>query len=510
MRAVLLGLALFLAGLGPTAAQDPATTCKAMEGDAGAILDAPTHVTAAKLIPAAAETPAYCQIQGYIQPNIGIELRLPQAGWNGKFAEVGCGGFCGTLFSFFCENVVRAGYACIVSDMGHRSTALDAKWAYNNLQAEFDFGIRSTHVVAVAGKALTERYYGRAPRRAYYMGCSTGGRQGMVEAQRFPDDFDGIVAGAPVIDETGDALALVNAVQAALRPDGSPLLTPADVERAHAGAVAACDAADGLKDGLIGDPMACAFDPGTVLPAEKAAAVRRIYAGARNSRGEPIYIGRPLPGSELNWLNAYVGTDGKPPGYLPFMTDMFRYMNFVPDPGPGWTLKDFDWDRDPKRLGMMEAIYSGYNPDLRKFKARGGKLMVYHGWADQSVLPGSSIDYYETVERLMGGRAATQAFFRLFMVPGMAHCIGGEGADTTDYLAYLDAWVERGVAPDMLIARKAKPGAKPDNALWAPPPLRTEQIAFSRPLYPFPLQARYKGRGDPNDAASFAPAPPRR
>ncbi len=491
-------------------AQEPPNACKALEGDAGQIPDAPTHVVAAQLVRATAETPPYCRIEGYVQPQIGFELRLPQDNWNGKFAEIGCGGFCGFLSTQLCDNVIRQGYSCIVSDMGHKSTGLDAKWAFNNLQGEVDFAFRSTHVVALAGKALTERYYGKAPRRSYYMGCSTGGRQGMVEAQRFPHDFDGIIAGAPVIDETGDTLPLIASLLANMRADGSSILTIPDVERVHEAAVAACDADDGLRDGIIGDPRTCKFDPGGVLSPEKAEAVRKIYAGGRNSKGEQIYVGRAMPGSELNWRLNYVGAEGKPATYLSFMTDMYRYMNFMPDAGPSWKLQDFDWDKDPQRLGLMEALYSGYNPDLRKFKARGGKLIMYHGWGDQSVLPESSIDYYDMVERLMGGRAATQDFLRLYMVPGMAHCIGGHAADTTDYLKYLEAWVEHDAKPDVLMAVKAKPGARPNNNLWAPPSFTKDQISFSRPQYPYPLQARYKGRGDPNDAANFTPVAPKR
>jgi feruloyl esterase len=486
----------------------------------GNIVDAATQITAANIVPATASTPAFCLAQGYISPSIGFELHLPLANWNGKFIHQGCGGYCGTLIiGIACDAYVARGYACSVTDMGHRSTMLDGKWAYNNLQAEADFAFRATHVAALSGKALTRAFYSNAPSRSYYLGCSTGGRQGMVEAQRFPFDFDGIVAGAPVMNETGDGLALLWHTLALSGPGTTPAVTTEKLRALHAAVIAACDMNDGIKDGLIGDARDCAFDPATLactakqtatcLTTSELAAVRKLYSGPVTSTGKLIYNGGAQKGSELNWINNYYQDDGQPSHYASMMTDMFRYMVFWPDAGPNWKMTDFNWDEDYKRVGLMESLYSGSNPDLTAFKDAGGKLMVYHGWDDQSVLPLPTVDYYEKATRLMGGPAATQDFFRLFMMPGMNHCTGGAGADMVDYLSYLEAWVEKGEAPERLLATHVKADPKVPSYLLRFP-LEPARVEFTRPVFPYPLRTRYSGKGDVNDAASYRAAEPRR
>jgi feruloyl esterase len=525
LRHLLVLLAMFaMAGIREARAQLPeaaAQRCAALAGaDFGALPDAPTQVLAAKAVAAAGDVPAYCMVQGYVTPNVGFELRLPQDGWNGKFIHQGCGGWCGSLsHALACDGVVRRGYACVVTDMGHKSTALDGKWAYNNLQAEVDFGFRATHVTTLAGKAITAAYYGSAPKRAYFTGCSTGGRQGLLEAQRFPYDFDGIVSGAPVVDETGDAVVLLWAVKSLHDANGKALLGSRELRQVHEAVIARCDLNDGVRDGLIGDPRACDFDPHTLacshpgapqqcLSDVQADAVAAVYAGPRDSAGRPISIAHAYPGSELNWINNYVRDGGQPSIYAGFMTEMFRYLNFSPDPGPGWQMNQFDWDRDYRRIAVMEMLYNAQNPDLRKFKAAGGKIIAYQGWADQSVLPSWVIDYYETAERTMGGRAATQDFFRLFTLPGVNHCVGGEGADQVDYLGYLDAWVEQGKAPDSLLAAHidVEPGLA---AFLVRHPIDPARVVFSRPLFPYPLRTVYSGKGDPAAAASYKAKAPR-
>lgn len=490
---------------------------KLPQEDFATILDAPTQVTAARVIPASKHAPAHCEVEGYVQPNVGFVLSLPLTGWNGKFSQIGCGGFCGFVLASRCDAMVTRGYACIMTDMGHKSTPLDAKWALNNLQGELDFGFRATHVATLAGKALTQSFFARAPEHSYFLGCSTGGRQGYVEAQRYPNDYDGIVAGAPPISETGAGMALLWNVVQLNDERGLPQLGPAALQRIHAAAIASCDANDGLKDGLIGDPRACRFDPSELvcksdassdcLTVAQADAVRRVYRGPRDSKGRGLNTGGPLPGSELNWIGNYVSRDGSRSTYWQFMTDLFRYLAFMPDPEASWTPRDFDWDRDPKRLGTMEALFSGMNPDLRQYKAAAGKLISFQGWADQSVMPLNVINYYELTERTMGGRQATQQFYRLFMIPGMNHCTGGEGAHAVDYLSYLEAWVEQGKAPDMMLAAhpKSSAGFTMEYGSHLPDP---GQIAFTRPLYPYPAVAGYVGHGDPGEADSFRPKSP--
>lgn len=498
----------------PPGTEAAAASCAMLAAqDFSTLPDAPTHISAAKLAPATDKVGPTCQVQGYVAPNVGFELWLPASGWNGKFSKIGCGGFCGINYAAMaCPAMVNRGYACITGNMGHQSTMLDAKWAYNNLQAEVDFGYRATHVETLAGKAITAAFYGRMPERSYHIGCSTGGRQGMMEAQRFPWDYDGIVVGAPPINETGDGMNLLWNVVATLGPDGRAIIGPDHIRTLHQAAVSACDKDDGVTDGVISNPPTCGFDPGNLvckpgetgpscLTPEQVSAVRKIYGGPVNSKGERVYPARAMPGSELNWINNYVSADGGPSVYNKFIGDMMRYMNFMPDPGPTWKPADFDWDRDYKRLDMMEVLYSASNPDLRRFKAAGGKLIIWQGWADQSVLPENIIDYYQTMERTMGGPKPTRDFARLFMVPGQNHCFGGAGAHFVDFVTYLENWVEKGQAPDVMIAYKPKVM----GAFYGPTAPAKGEYEFSRPLYPYPLQAKYKGRGDVNEAESFGP-----
>jgi feruloyl esterase len=438
---------------------------------------------------------------------VGIELRMPVTNWNGKFLEVGCGGHCGSFFTQLCSGPLRKGYACIASDMGHKSLTTQAAWAYNNLQAQVDWGYRAAHVTAIAGKAITHEYYKRAPARSYFLGCSTGGREALVESQRFPWDFDGIVGGAPVVSSEGWPMDFIWAIKALTGNDGKPVLTAADAKLLHEAVVAKCDMDDGVKDGIISNPMACKFDPSVLqcksdgqagcLTSSKIEVVKKMYAGPPASIVDRVYTEGAIPGSELNWVSdflSYWSTSH-------YTADVFRYEGFWPAPGPSWNLSDFDLERDSKRIGMYASLMNANNPDLRKFAAVGGKLLVYFGWQDPS--PPEATDYYETVEKTMGGRANTQNFFRLFMIPGMDHCSGGAGAFAVDYLSYMEAWVEKGQAPDKLV------GAHINGLTWGesfglPFPLdASTPIAFTRPFFPYPARAIYKGKGDPNDAANF-------
>jgi hypothetical protein len=485
-----------------------AAQCKAMaRADFTDIPDAPTELTEAKVVAANSGIPAYCQLQGYVAPQIGIEVRLPISDWNGKFVEVGCGGLCGTMYAGSCDGPIRRGYACVASDMGHRGAG--GLWVYNNVQAQIDFGYRATHVAALAGKAITERYYTKPPQLSYYVGCSTGGRQGMVEVQRFPWDFNGVIAGAPVLTHTGGGLSFLWKYLVLTDKDGNPLLSTADSQLAHDAAVAKCDLDDGLKDGIIGDPRSCKFDPAVLtcraekqagcLSATQVAAMKKVYSGPTASKDSRSFTGGAMPGSELSMGGPVVA------GYRKFASDIVRYTMFMPIPSPSWQITDFDFERDYKRFGLLESLYGALNPDLRNFKAAGGKLILYQGWSDGAPLPLNSIDYYETAEKTMGGRAATQDFFRLFMIPGMDHCTGGDGAFAIDYLSYLEAWVEKGQAPDAMIGAHLTSNTYADRDRF---PLDPAKVSFTRPVYPYPIRAKYKGSGDPNQAASFGPVKP--
>lgn len=523
----------------------PAEQCKALaSADFSEIVDAPTQVTQAKAIEANGDLPAHCQVDGYVTANVGFRLLLPASSWNGKFLERSCGGDCGSTENHRiddpihrCEEPLRQGYACIISDMGHKGQG--GLWAYNNLQAQVDFGYRGAHVTAVAGKAITEHYFGDAPKHSYFTGCSTGGRQALVEAQRFPWDFDGIVAGGPWINDSDSTMQYVWNDVALSNKDGKPLLSRADLQLVHDAALKKCDMDDGVKDGVIGNPRICGFDPaGLVCKSDKnstcitqaqADAVKKVYGGPTNSRGERIYTGGSPIGSELAWADVSLSNANG------WAVPYFRY-EVMPGAGPTWQEKDFDFDRDYKRFdsGVQESLLNAANPDLRKFKAAGGKLIIYQGANDPAVVPANTIDYYETMERTMGGRAKTREFARLYMVPGMGHCIGGEGAYAIDYLSHLDAWVEKGEAPEMMV------GAHPNDAWlvstnfpkdldasWAESVDMTPEakaliaslflqvpldpatpVAFTRPVYPYPLRAKYSGRGDSTNAKNFGPVEP--
>lgn len=466
--------------------------------DFSGLEDAPTRVLGAQLEDVGSGLP-YCRVQGYVSPQVRFEIRLPLRSWNGKFVETGCAAACGTIMvDWLCPTLLKKGYACLASDMGHQGRIEDGLWAYNNLQAEVDFGYRAAHVTAIAGKAISERFYKKAPDKSYFCGCSTGGREGMMEAQRFPWDFDGIIAGAPASDQAGIILTRLWAALALKASDGKSTLSEADLKAVHKAVVAACDMNDGVRDGLIGDPRACRFEVADLickgsakkqcLSSEQVAALKRIYSGPTTSEGKRIYDdGILMFGSELAFAEYY--QSGK---FSSFDTDYLKYMAFIPARGPDWQISDLDFGRYYKRFGMTDALYAANNPDLRAFKARGGKLIVYQGWADAGaggVPPLKTVAYYETAERTMGGPAATRDFFRLFMIPGMGHCGGGEGASNVDYVSYLEAWAEQGRAPDALVATHNGPGGS----------------EFTRPVYPYPTEAKYKGVGDPRRAENFRP-----
>lgn len=486
--------------------------------DFSGIPDAPTQVASAEPISPKDTVPGYCAVKGYIAPSVQIHVALPSS-WNGKLIELGS---VGEINDEACSSTLRKGYACVTSDMGMRT---DLSF-YHNLQAKIDNGFRAAHVVALAGKAITERYYAAHLQKAYFDGCSVGGRQALVEAQRFPWDFDGIIAGAPPVDQTMIYTNLAWANRAMRDAQGNTILGSDALKLLIKAALAKCDLDDGVRDGVIGDPLHCGFDPAELscksgantdcLTPAQVSAAKKIYGGPQTTTGVKILLGGPLPGSEQptwdwaggGWAHFYGDQ------MISTVTSGFRYLFFLPEPGPSWRLSDFDLDRDYKRLGLVEALYDSSNPDLRKFKAAGGKMLIYQGLNDPAVLPRSTIDYYETVERTMDGKAATQSFVRLFVLPGMDHCGLGNGAYAVDWLSALEAWVEKGQSPDKLIGAHVRLDdiKFPDDfarlARRLEFPLDPADVTFSRPIYPYPIWAKYRGRGDPNMAESFDPVKP--
>ncbi len=476
--------------------------------DLSGVADAPTHLTSAKVVSATPALPTYCDVEGNIAPQVGIRMWLPTQRWNGKFLEVGCGGFCGsTDYILHCQDPLLKGYACITTDMGHKGKEAEgAEWAYNNLQAVVDFSYRATHVTALAGKAIIENYYGRKPKKSYFEGCSTGGRQALVEAERFPWDFNGIIVGAPAISYTDILLSFARRARLLHSIDGKPLFDANTLQFLNKSVVAKCDLNDGLKDGQIGDPRLCRFNPhdyeckagahSDCLTHQQADAAAAYYTEQRSASGDRVGDRAHFPGSELS----YVGMTESPIMKPAFYEDFFKYMGLVPNPGPNWKMADFNINTDYKRLGVIQSLLAADNPDFSDFNAAGGKLIFYHGWGDGGPSPQTSIDFYKKIERTMGGRAATQEFLRLFMIPDMDHCAGGKGPWSVDYLGYLEKWVEQGQAPDMMIGAHY---SDDPMAHMVPNLAGTTPLQFTRPIFQYPRRAQYRGTGDPNSASSF-------
>ncbi len=469
--------------------------------------------------------PAFCRVAGTLQPTadslVKFEVWLPADGWNGKLDHGGNGGYGGSLATpagFMLDGLLR-GYATAGTDMGHDATVTPgATWALGHPEKIKDWGYRANHVTSVAAKLVIRAFYGSGPVLSYFTGCSDGGHEALMEAQRFPDDYDGIVAGASANFWTHQSAAWVWEARAALDSPAS-MIPLSKLPVVNQAAVAACP---GVVPTVIDDPTRCDFDPAsllcpgadapTCLTAPQVEAVRKIYAGPVNPRtGERIYPGLE-PGSEAagGSLGAGGSWSALIAGPQTFLGgDFYKYMVFD---DPSWDFHTLDFDRDIAFAdAKMGPVIDSTSPDLRDFKALGGKLIMWHGWADPLVNPLNSIDYYERVVAFMhhrhrrqfdaaapGPARDTEGFFRLFMAPGLTHCAGGPGLNTFDTLTALENWVERGIAPDKLVASHTSLGF-PDNVMSASPPPGD----FSRPLCPYPQVARWTGRGSKTDAASF-------
>jgi len=511
-RYAMVCFALTVATAGWAAESDsPAIRCAALtQYDLTGLPDAPSQIVSTTIVPAGDGLPEYCRVEGYVAPQVGFELRLPTVGWNEKFLMQGCGGMCGWINMGACEDALARHYAVANTDMGHRAPPFSALWARNNRSAEIDFGFRATHVVAVVSKAIIERYYGDAPRYAYFRGCSTGGRQGMLAAQRFPDDFHGVIAGAPVLRQPGvGPLHLAWLARANMDADGVPVLTADKVPLIKDAVLAACDGQDGVSDGIINDPRECSWEPSALVcsrgqrrnclsPAE-VAVVERVYSPARDSQGRRLFPGGMMKGSEVEWVPGIAAPEGERPRVAApngLVVQVLRYLSFEQDRGPDFSLDDFDFDEHPQAFGAMASLNSAVNPDLRPFKERGGKIIMYHGWNDLEVPPLVSVEYYESVVALMGGRDRTEEFLRLFMLPGVAHCRRGPGADAIDYLTYLERWVEEGTPPDEIMAHHLLQ-EQPYLGLPRPRyPLDNDVFSWTRPVFPYPDMAEFTGEGD--------------
>ena len=467
---------------------------------------ADTTIASARLIDAAAGLPRHCLVDARVAvPGNAVNLRvaLPD-GWNGKVLFEGVGGLGGTLPGL--GDGLGRGYASATTDTGHVSS--DPTWGSSRAK-ELDYGHRGTHVTAVAAKAVTASFYGRPPAHAYFNGCSNGGRQAMMEVQRYPGDFDGVIAGDPA---TGTPMQVGRAVffQRLLASPANYL--PAEkVELLSRSTLAACDGKDGLVDGLIADPRPCDFDPATLacagpdtpacLTAAQVGTVQTIYAGLKDASGRDY--APPFPkgheGGPTGWRGWITGNDpptpqpdgtmafaGRQPSGYALADANFRFLA-LEDDAPGFSWLTFRFPADLARLKTMTEILSPLDTDLRPFKQTGGKLIVYHGWSDPGISAYGTLRYVDEMTRVVGGQAAADAFARAYFVPGMHHCSGGPGVDTFDMLPVLEQWVEHGVPPSHVVARHVVNGA----------------TARSRPLCPHPQVATYGGTGSIDDAASF-------
>jgi len=465
-------------------------------------------VISAQLISAADGVPEHCRVTGNILSEIAFEVNLPSS-WNRRFYMNGNGGYAGERPDVptrvaLRANALRNGFAAATTNTGHDAMREPLGTFAVDRAKLIDYAFRAVHVTAVTAKRIAARYYGRPPAYSYWDGCSTGGRQGLMEAQRFPGDFDGIVAGAPVLNFTDTMVAYLWLGRAL---EKAPISMD-KLKVVETALYAKCDKSDGLADGLIDDPRRCDFDPARDAPKctagqdgpdclteAQAVALNAVYHGAR-SNGAPFFFGFP-PGAEKigsdaatgvpvrGWDYWIIGRDGNLSRQLLYAETFFRYLAFD-KPDPNYDVHRFDFDKDPARLDEIRALLNANNPDLSDFRSRGGKLIMYHGWADTALTPFMSVDYYERALKANGPQ--TKDFFRLFMVPAMFHCRGGIGVDHLDALTAVINWVEAGKAPDAIVATR----------------IETNKIMRSRPLCPYPQAAHFSGNGSSDDDANFA------
>jgi tannase/feruloyl esterase len=500
--AVLWALVLAIPGVHPTPLA-AATTCESLSS-----LSLPdTTITMAQAVPAGsfvapgggrggrgaagpAEHPAFCRVAATLKPSsdsdIKVEFWLPMTSdWNGKYQAVGNGGWGGSIVYAAMLDALRRGYATSSTDTGHEGGS--ASFALGHPEKLVDFGSRSIHEMTLKARAVIAAFYGNAPRLSYFNGCSGGGRQGMKEAQRFAADYDGIIAGAPAVDSTGRAAQSIRVAQT-VHADEANFIPAAKYPLIHNAVLQACDALDGVKDGVLENPRVCRFDPkvleckgaddGSCLTKAQVESVRKIYAASINPRTKRE-ITSLEPGSELGWAT----WGGVQP--LGLSADMFK---FVVHKDPNWDFRTFDWDKD---IVLAEQVDGGnvnaLETNLKPFFDRGGKLIHYHGWADPQISPGNSVSYYKSVVEANGGAGKIQSSYRMFMVPGMAHCGGGDGPNTFDMVGALERWVEKGTAPEQIVASRIRDG----------------KVDRTRPLCPYPQVASYKGSGSTDEAANF-------
>lgn len=473
-------------------------------------------ISSAKVVKAVGKVPAYCRVVGVIAPEVQFEVRLPLK-WNRRLYMNGTGGYSGqpidTFYAEYRDEAVRHGFATATTNAGHDArNEPDATFAYRNLQKKIDWAYRGVHLTAQTARQLIRTFYDRYPAFSYFDGCSNGGRQALISAQRFPGDFDGVIAGAPLLNFTETSISYLwtaRALQTTPIPAAKiPVMAAAVMRR--------CDTRDGLQDGLIGDPRNCDFDPARDLPrctttlgadcftAAEITTLQLIRTGPA-SGGRP-YVHGVLPGAEPQGV-IYLAPNDIKTGWFEWVSDprgpmyyqgrlaeqFLKYMAF-PVQSADAKAADFDFALDPTRMAAGREMIDAVDPDLSAFRQRGGKLLIYHGWADLGTNPLNTVEYFEKATAANRGDESRE-FMRMFLLPGMFHCFGGYGPDRFDAMTPLIDWVELGRAPDAIVAGKTE---RRDGG----------KLLRTRPICAYPAVARYNGNGSIEDAASFTCARP--
>lgn len=496
----------------------PAMSCQAIATlDLSGVTDGPVTITATTLLPAGTVvgqntlSAPVCDVKGTIGPGASLfELQLPTQGWTQRYLQTGCGGLCGNLsvnapMASTCVPVTNGQIAMAATDMGHEG-GFDGSWALDP-KAKIDFAYRAEHATAQVAKAIINKFYARPARYAYFDGCSDGGREALMEAQRYPDDFDGIAAGAPAND-----LIVQNtfhhAWPAAANTDpktGKYILLAGKLPLIHSAVMKACDSLDGVTDGVIDNPMVCHFDPAvlacakgqstaTCLSPQEIAVVRKIHDGATDANG--VHLELPVSrewGSELNWSLFIPATDAGPSGTISFVMPFLSYLDYYNASYPAATIGDLKFTVDAFVKTVPVSNYlAATDPDLSRFNDRGGKLLLWHGLEDQHIPPRSTIAYYDAMKHYMGDDTVDH-FVRFYLFPGVAHCGGGEGPNVFDVLTPLMAWTETGAKPGKIVASIVDVNGNATR---------------TRPVFPYPAVARYTGTGSTDDAVNFVAAVP--
>jgi len=451
-------------------------------------------ITEAVSVPAATAAPVrapHCRVTGIVGTEIQFRLLLPDT-WNGRFVMGGGGGFVGGIDNQ-AQRTLDAGYATVGTDTGHHGEGTDASWALDNLERQVNFGYVAVHRTAEVAKAIVRAYFGNDASHNYFVGCSNGGRQALMEAQRYPDDFDGIVVGAPALDFVAIGAQFIKDAQAVF-PDIDtplPLFTPETLASIETQILDRCDAIDGVKDGLMEDPRRCSIDVASLTGVTdvQRTALKKVYAETRGKDGV-IYPAQPVggegaPAGWQAWITGAASPQSAAHGSLrrTFGTQFFKYFVFG---DPSWDYTKYDVSNAPKDARLAGTFLNATNPDLDAFKSKGHKLVMWHGWSDAALSALATINYYEQVQ---SRDARLREYFRLFLMPGVLHCAGGPGPDTVDWPSIIAGWVEESKAPDTVLARKLGPDGT---------------VTRSRPLCPYPQHATYDGTGPVEAAASFA------